>query len=66
MHRVLGNHDIWWLEGQYHNRNRETDTDENIQLVVKDMKNRIGKNLLTGAVVERVHGVPIFFVHAGS
>jgi len=62
---ICRNHDIWWLEGQLHNRNKNTDSEPNVAYVLKDMKDRIMRKLLVGAFVERVHGIPIFFVHAG-
>lgn len=36
--RLIGNHDIWWLENQVHNRNKETDTPEVISEVASGMK----------------------------
>jgi hypothetical protein len=63
--RLVGNHELWWLEGAYHMRNKRTDTNEKISYLVQLMKEDIQNNLLLGAFSYVSHGVPLLFSHAG-
>ena len=63
--RLIGNHDIWWLENQIHNRNFNTDTPEVISEVASGMKEGILNGNIVGSHVLRVQGMPVFFTHAG-
>ncbi len=63
--RLLGNHELWWLEGAYHMRNKRSDTIEKINYLVQIMKEDIQNNLLLGAFSYVSHGVPLLFSHAG-
>ena len=64
MVRIIGNHEIWWLEGKIHMRAR-ADTHSKIKSLVRRMKSQIQSKDLVGAQVIDVNGVPILFVHAG-
>jgi Calcineurin-like phosphoesterase len=63
--RLLGNHELWWLEGSFHNRNEISDTKEVTTAVVNKMKNSIQEGEIRGAFAHRVKGLPLLFVHAG-
>jgi hypothetical protein len=63
--RLIGNHELWWLEHFFHQRNPEADTKEKIISLIETMKQDILNGGLLGAYVHRLHGKPLFFVHAG-
>lgn len=63
--RLLGNHDIWWLQGRFHMRHQWADTQAKIETVVAAMKRDIMNRKLHVSHVVRVHDVPILFTHAG-
>lgn len=63
--RVLGNHDVFWLQGQYHDSNKKTDTTEVRTEVVDGLKHALLDLKVRGAHVLRIHGMPLIFVHAG-
>lgn len=63
--RLLGNHDIWWLEGKFHMINREADTKEKIVAVVNSMKRGVLDGSVVGSFVHRIGDQPLLFVHAG-
>ena len=63
--RLLGNHDIWWLEGKFHMVNREADTYEKVLDVVNRMKRGVLDGSVVGSYVHRIHDQPILFIHAG-
>jgi hypothetical protein len=56
---------LWWLSGILYKRNPETDTREKIIELVELLVADIANDLVTGAYVHRVRGVPVLFVHAG-
>ena len=63
--RLLGNHDIWWLEGKFHMVNREADTYEKVLDVVNRMKRGVLDGSVVGSYVHRIHDQPLLFIHAG-
>ena len=63
--RLLGNHDIWWLEGKFHMVNREADTYDKVLDVVNRMKRGVLDGSVVGSYVHRIHDQPILFIHAG-
>lgn len=63
--RLVGNHDIWWLEGYLRDRNPQTDTKERVTSLVKEMKTSILKKKVRGAFHRKVHGVDLLFSHSG-
>ena len=63
--RLLGNHDILWLEGEFWMRNQDTDTPSVRSAVVKRMKKGILNGDIKGSFSHRIQGVPLLFVHAG-
>jgi len=62
--RLIGNHEIWWLENRFHMINK-ADTKPKVLALVKRMKEQIANGELVGAHVVDVNAVPILFVHAG-
>jgi hypothetical protein len=63
--RLLGNHDLWWMEGRYHHRNPTTDTEGNIKYVMDSMKTNVFNNNVNGAFLHKFLGENLIFVHAG-
>ena len=63
--RILGNHEIWWLQGHFHMINRENDTRENVEHIVRDLKDRILRGTATAAYSHIAGNRKILFVHAG-
>lgn len=63
--RLVGNHELWWLQGYYHMRHPEADTREVVESVVLDLKERILNGEMNAAFVHQVGAIPILFVHAG-
>lgn len=63
--RLIGNHEIWWLSGSYHNRNKDTDNKNSIREVVEGLKSGIREGKILGSFVTRVLAMPILFTHAG-
>lgn len=59
------NHDVFWLQGQYHDSNKKTDTTEVRTEVVDGLKHALLDLKVRGAHVLRIHGMPLIFVHAG-
>ena len=59
------NHDVFWLQGQFHDSNKETDTTEVRTEVVDGMKHALLDLKVRGAHVLRIQGMPLIFVHAG-
>ena len=63
--RIIGNHEMWWMENKLHMRNKEADTKEKVLTLVRRMKSQIASKELVGAHVIEVNNVPLLFVHAG-
>ena len=63
--RIIGNHEVWWLENKFHMRHTKADTQERVLDIVRRMKNQINLGALVGAHVVEVNSVPLLFVHAG-
>jgi len=64
--RLVGNHELWWLEGAFHMRNQVADTSEKVFALVAKMKQQIiNKSLVAAHTVTRSGGVDLLFVHAG-
>jgi hypothetical protein len=63
--RLVGNHDIWWLEGFLRDRNPQTDTKAKVTSLVLDMKSSILRNKVRGAYYRTLHGVDLLFTHSG-
>lgn len=63
--RLLGNHELWWMEGYYHKRNKTADTKENVEKFVQLLVSDIMDRSVLLSHVEFINGVPIVFVHAG-
>jgi hypothetical protein len=63
--RLIGNHELWWLENKFHMRNSKADTKDKVLKLVRSMKSQINQGELVGAKTIWVKGVPLLFVHAG-
>ena len=63
--RLIGNHEIWWLTGSYHNRNKDTDSEDSLREVVQGLKDGLRSGKILGSYATRVQGMPILFSHAG-
>ena len=63
--RLIGNHELWWMEGMTHMRNRKTDTPEITDAVIQKLKSGIMNIEILGAYAHWVNGLPLLFVHAG-
>lgn len=63
--RLIGNHDIWWLQGYFNMINKETDTQSKIMSVISSMKRRILNKSIVGSYITRINNIPILFTHAG-
>ena len=64
--RLVGNHELWWLQGLYHDRNQIADTNA----VIKEIVSSLHQRILNGKIVA-AHAYPlsattdILFVHGG-
>lgn len=65
MIRIIGNHEVWWLEGRFHMRNKAADTKANVLAMVRMMKDQVARGEMVGAYTIAVNGVDLLFVHAG-
>jgi hypothetical protein len=63
--RLIGNHELWWLEHKLHQRNPVADTRDKIIALLEVMKAEILSGDLLGAYVHRIRGKPLMFIHAG-
>ena len=63
--RLLGNHELWWLQGLYHMRHTEADTIEVLEEIVLDLKAGIIDGRQHAAFVLPMGEVDILFIHAG-
>eukprot|EP01036_Dinobryon_divergens_P036455 gene36455-47466_t len=66
--RLLGNHEAWWLEGNYRMVHRSADTKESIREIVLSTVEDIRAGQLVGAFSLRVGGdggEHVLFTHAG-
>ena len=63
--RLIGNHEIWWLTGSYHNRNKDTDDKSSVKEVVEGLKEGIREGRILGSFAARIMAMPILFTHAG-
>mmetsp|Transcript_25384 Transcript_25384/g.42311 ORF Transcript_25384/g.42311 Transcript_25384/m.42311 type:complete len:492 (-) Transcript_25384:70-1545(-) len=52
--RILGNHDMWWLEGLFHKRNKEHDSKEVILQMIKGLVDDIQTGAVVGAYVHHL------------
>lgn len=65
MIRIIGNHEVWWLEGRFHMRNKRSDTEDKVLQMVRMMKDQVQRREMVGAHTIRINGVDLLFVHAG-
>lgn len=63
--RLIGNHEIWWLQGRFHDRNKAADTKEKVLFIVEALKSRIMNETIQGAYLSQIHPTPLLFIHAG-
>ena len=63
--RLVGNHDLLWIQGDTRDRNRLTDTPEKINDILADMKARVLKGAIKGAHHYLMGNQSVVFVHGG-
>lgn len=63
--RLIGNHELWWLEGFFHDRNKQFDTKSKVADIVTRMKGDILSGYVMGAYAHKFNDTPFLFVHAG-
>lgn len=63
--RLVGNHELWWLEGHYHDRNKATDTRAKCRSITQKLRDGIINESIQASYVRRMGDVPVLFVHAG-
>ena len=61
----LTDHELWWLNGHFHDRHTVSDTKQRVFKTVNMVVEDIKEGNVVGAYVHHSHGVPILFVHAG-
>jgi hypothetical protein len=62
--RLLGNHELWWLSGYFHDRH-QNDTIDKVRTFMQLLVNDISNQNIIASHVEIIHNIPILFVHAG-
>ena len=63
--RLVGNHELWWLEGTLHMRNKNADTKEKVAKLVGSLKDSISSGIVRAGYHRTVHGEELLFIHAG-
>ncbi len=63
--RMLGNHEIWWLEGHVHMAHPTADTPQNIQYIVNAIKRDVFNDKISGSVYFNTTGGDVLLTHAG-
>lgn len=63
--RLVGNHELWWLEGNLWMKNKVHDTQEKVNSFNKNIKNDILEEKVVGAYHMKLFDVDILFTHAG-
>ena len=56
------NHDIWWMEGQYHNRNKLSDSPDVMKLITEGMKVAVLNEKIHGSYVRVITNILIFYI----
>ena len=51
---LLGNHDLWWLKGSFHDRNEKTDTKANIMEIMQLMRVALADGKMRGSYLTNV------------
>jgi hypothetical protein len=57
--------ELWWLEGHYHDRNKDTDTRAKCRGITQKLREGIQDESIVASYVRQVGHVPVMFVHAG-
>ena len=57
--------ELWWLEGLYHDRNKEFDTREKCENITRKLREGIKNEDIIASHVRYIGGIPVMFVHAG-
>jgi hypothetical protein len=63
--RLIGNHELWWLTGTFHQRNNKGDTKAKMLKLVSSLKSGIVNGNIVGSHLENIDGVEVLFIHAG-
>ena len=64
--RLIGNHELYWLQGYVQSRNKSTDSPAKIMSLVRRIKEDILANKAAGShLLTLQSGLPLLFTHAG-
>ncbi|CAM9826070.1 unnamed protein product, partial [Ectocarpus fasciculatus] len=63
--RLVGNHELWWLNGQVHDRNKKSDTKMVVSQIINELRSSIMEGTVQAAFNKALHGINLLFVHAG-
>lgn len=63
--RLLGNHELYWLQGYTRSRNKKADSEYKVKMLTKKMRDDILSGSVVAAFLMHIHNVPILFTHAG-
>jgi hypothetical protein len=63
--RLLGNHELYWLKGYFHSRNKKTDTEFKVKMLVKKIRDEVLSDAVLGSFLLNLNNVPVLFTHAG-
>ena len=64
--RLIGNHELFWLEGRFQHRNKKYDTKTKTMALLKLMKEELASKAVLGSYAVRLPtGADVLFVHAG-
>jgi hypothetical protein len=63
--RLLGNHELYWMKGYVHSRNKTTDTESKMVSLIQRMKEDIViGNVVASSIINLQH-INLLFTHAG-
>lgn len=65
MSSCLYGQELWWLNGQIHDRNKKSDTKMVVSQIIEELKSSIIEGTVKAAHSITLHGVDLMFVHAG-
>ena len=65
VYRMLGNHEIWWLEGHVHMAHPTADTPQNIKYIVDSIKRDVLIDKVSGSVYFSTAQGDVLLTHAG-
>lgn len=57
--------ELWWLNGQVHDRNKISDTKLVVTQIIHELRSSILEGTVQAAFNKAMHGINLLFVHAG-